>query len=135
MPQPIFFTSVSHHSSTQKFAIKKNLSKMPVLSFSFDWDPLTLFLLGSWFSKICFLGGREVSLSVGSEIMNLEESFGWWAWAEMYRCNFLTCKCIFRWDSHLYLSFFPSVCLVCPSVACHISGIVHHVIIIFGTYV
>ena len=38
MPPPIFFISASHNFNTKKFAIKKNLSEMPVLSFSFNWD-------------------------------------------------------------------------------------------------
>ena len=45
---------------------------------------------------------------------------------------------IFRWDTHLYMPLFPSVRpsirpSVRPSVAQHISGTVHHLIIIFGT--
>ena len=38
MPPQNLFISVSHNFNTQKFVIKKNLSKMPVLSFSFDYD-------------------------------------------------------------------------------------------------
>ena len=37
MPPPNLFISVSHNFTTQKFVIKENLSKMCVLSFSFDW--------------------------------------------------------------------------------------------------
>ena len=60
--------------------------------------------------------------------------------------------CFFRWRTHLYMSLFLSVCpsvrpsihlsvirsfcpSVRPSVVHHISGTVHHVIIIFGTHV
>ena len=43
---------------------------------------------------------------------------------------------LFRWGTHFYMSLFPSVHpSVCPSVVHHISGTVHHVIIIFGTHV
>ena len=38
---------------------------------------------------------------------------------------------VFRWGTHLYMSLFLSVH---PSVAHHISGTVHHVIIIFCTH-
>ena len=38
MPPPNFFISASHNFNTKKFAIKKILSEMPDLSFSFDWD-------------------------------------------------------------------------------------------------
>ena len=42
---------------------------------------------------------------------------------------------VFRWGTHLYMSLFPSVCpSVCPLVAHHISGTVHHLIVIFGTH-
>ena len=42
---------------------------------------------------------------------------------------------IFRWGTHLYMSFFPSVGpSIHPSVLHHISGAIHHLIIIFGTY-
>ena len=47
---------------------------------------------------------------------------------------------LFRWGTHLCMSFFLSVCpsihpSIHPSVAYHISGTVHHLIIIFGTHV
>ena len=45
MPPPNIFISVSHNFITQKFVIKKNLSEMLVLSFSFDWDPGTFRLI------------------------------------------------------------------------------------------
>ena len=38
---------------------------------------------------------------------------------------------IFRWGTHLYMSLFLSVH---PSVVHHISGTIHHLIIIFGTH-
>ena len=38
----------------------------------------------------------------------------------------------FRWGTHLYMSLFPSVR---PSIVHHISGTVHHLIIIFGAHV
>ena len=43
---------------------------------------------------------------------------------------------VFRWGTHLYMSLFrPSVHLsVLLSVAHHISGTIHHLIIIFGIY-
>ena len=37
-----------------------------------------------------------------------------------------------RWGTHLYISLFLSIC---PSVAYHISGTIHHLIIICGTHV
>ena len=51
-------------------------------------------------------------------------------------------KFLMRWGTHLYMSLFPSIHLpvcpsvhpsVCPSVVQHISGTVHHLVIIFGT--
>ena len=39
---------------------------------------------------------------------------------------------IFRWGTHLYISLFPSISP--SSVTHHISGTVHHLIIIFGTH-
>ena len=55
----------------------------------------------------------------------------WYAWF------FLKIWCpVFRWDTHLYVSVFPSVPLsVHPSVVHHISVTIHHLIIIFGTHV
>ena len=57
MLPPKFFISVSHNFNKQKFVIKKNLSKMPVLSFSFDWDQYksrtTVLIFYSVFSCLC----------------------------------------------------------------------------------
>ena len=40
---------------------------------------------------------------------------------------------VFRWGIHLYMSFFLSISsLAGPSVEHHISGTVHHVIMIFS---
>ena len=44
MPPPNFLLVVAT-ILTQKFVIKKNLSRMPVLPFSFDWDPLSFIVL------------------------------------------------------------------------------------------
>ena len=48
----------------------------------------------------------------------------------------IACSYFFRWDTHLYMSLFPSVCPTDhPSVMHHISGIFCHLIIIFGAHV
>ena len=64
-----------------------------------------------------------------------------WHSSFLYKCRlmeflviYLTLFCLFRWGTLLYKSLFPFVqSSVCPSLAHHISGTVHHRIIFFGT--
>ena len=56
-----------------------------------------------------------------------------------HNCIFQIVIGIFRWGTHLYMSPFlsvrPSICpSVHPSVVHHISGSIHHLIIIFGAH-
>ena len=40
LPQKSFISVSCNFNNLQNFVVKKNLSKMLALSFSFDWDPV-----------------------------------------------------------------------------------------------
>ena len=62
-----------------------------------------------------------------------------WIWKHFKKCDFLKnfiLSFFFRWGTHLFMSLFLSVCLsVFPPVAHHISGTIHHMILICGAHV
>ena len=55
---------------------------------------------------------------------------------EMWWCLVIFLLILLKKSTHFYMSLFLSICLsVRPSVTHHMSGTVHHLIIIFGTHV